>query len=411
VTVTEVGKPGTQGYLSMDAKPGDTNIKVSSVQNISVGDKIRLDIASEGHGIETVTVTKVSTASVRNTLNGPLKPGEDPGTGLDIAEPLKFAHASNMPYSVNGTGISFEPATKFVHYSNEPVLALCYSIELDSPLSAAHPIDEAVIAGTGGYRGSVPADIFFGGPALSEQAGNITLRDAKGNVADALNYGLVVDPFLAEGYQADSGLEEPGNFVPVPYPGRRFGAAPGPIASLSAGRVPDGADADDNKNDFRVQQAFNLAVAAKAGDDNVKLSSVQGVQEGASIVIGKGADAQVLKVVKVGTAGGTQLVSAARPGAKALVVASAMGFAAGQEILVGDESAVVSEVVMPRGWWMARGPQENKLILKSALRKAHKASDPVSGTGVTLSAPLKAAFANGAPVATGQPTPGAANAY
>ena len=37
VTVTEVGKPGTQGYLSMDAKPGDTNIKVSSTANISVG--------------------------------------------------------------------------------------------------------------------------------------------------------------------------------------------------------------------------------------------------------------------------------------------------------------------------------------------------------------------------------------
>ncbi|MBR5075458.1 MAG: lamin tail domain-containing protein [Bacteroidales bacterium] len=412
VTVTEVGKPGTQGYLSMDAKPGDTNIKVSSVANISVGDKIRLDIASEGHGIETVTVTKVGTQSARNTLNGPLRPGEDPGTGLDIAEPLKYAHASNMPYSVNGTGISFEPATKFVHYSNEPVLALCYSIELDSPLSSAHPVDEAVIAGTGGYHGEVPADIFFGGPALSEQAGNITLRDARGNVADALNYGLVVDPFLSEGYQADSGLEEPGNFVPVPYPGRRFGAAQGPVASLSAGRFPDGADADDNKNDFRVQQAFNLAVAAKPGDDNVKLSSVQGVQEGASIVIGNGAAAEVLKVVKVGTAGGTQLASAARPGAKTVVVASAMGFTAGQEILVGDEPAVVAEVIMPRRWWGAPGgAQDNKLVLKSALRKAHKASDPVSGTGVTLSAPLKAAFANGAPVATGRPTPGAANAY
>ncbi|MCR4824504.1 MAG: lamin tail domain-containing protein, partial [Bacteroidales bacterium] len=172
VTVTAVGKAGTQGFLSMDAKPGDTNIKVSSVENISVGDKIRLDIASEGHGIETVTVTKVGTASERNTFAGPLKPGEDPGTGLDIAEPLKFAHASNMPYSVNGTGISFEPATKYAHYSNEPVLALCFSIELDSPLTAAHPINEAVIAGTAGYRGEIPADLTFGGPALSEAGGN-----------------------------------------------------------------------------------------------------------------------------------------------------------------------------------------------------------------------------------------------
>ena len=106
---------------------GETNIKVSSVENISVGDKIRLDIDSEGHGIETVTVTRVGTQSVRSTFNGPLKENEDPGTGLDLAEPLKFDHASNMPFSVRGTGITFEPATKFAHSSNEPVLALSSS--------------------------------------------------------------------------------------------------------------------------------------------------------------------------------------------------------------------------------------------------------------------------------------------
>ena len=54
---------------------------------------------------------------------------------------------------------------------------------------------------------------------------------------------------------------------------------------------------------------------------------------------------------------------------------------------------------------------QNQLVLKTPLRKAHKASDPVSGTGVTLSAPLKAAFAPGAPVASAVPTPGAANQY
>ena len=413
VTVTAVGKAGTQGYLSMEAKPGDTNIKVSSVENISVGDQIRLDIASEGHGIETVTVTKVGTASARNTLNGPLKPDEDPGTGLDIAEPLKFAHASNMPYSVNGTGISFEPATKYPHYSNEPVLALCFSIELDRPLSAAHPIDDAVIAGTGGYHGTVPADLTFGGPALSDAGGNITLRDAKGNIADALNFGLVTDPWLSEGYQADSGLDESGNFAPTPAAGRRFGfgfggsAQPQP-AALSAGRFPDGADADDNKTDFRIQQSFNLALPAATGDSNVKLASVLGVREGTSIVIGRGADAQVVNVAKVGSAGGTQLVSAA---GKTLVVTSAMGFTAGQEVLVGEELATVAEVNVPRGWWMPREQQVHKLVLSAPLRKAHKAGETVSGTGVTLSEPLKAAFAAGAPVATGQPTPGAANQY
>ncbi len=414
VTVTAVGKAGTQGYLSMDAKPGDTNIKVSSVQNISVGDKIRLDIASEGHGIETVTVTRVGTASARNTLNGPLGPDEDPGTGLDIAEPLKYNHASNMPYSVNGTGISFEPATQYPHYSNEPVLALCFSIELDSPLSAAHPIDEAVLAGTGGYRGAVPANQLFGGPALSDGGGNITLRDAKGNVADALNFGLLTDPWLSEGYQADSGADENGNFAPTPVAPRRFtlpGSLPMQPAAMSTGRFPDGADKDDNKTDFAAQRVFNLGLDAAAGDINVKVTSVAGLREGAPIVVGRGADAEVLTVAKLGTAGATSLHAVAAAGSKTLVVANAQPFTEGQEILVGGEPAIVKEVQYPRGWWVPRRPDDNKLILSAPLKKSHQVGEAVSGTGVTLSAPLKAAHAAGSPAATGQPTPGAANQY
>ena len=412
VTVTAVGKAGTQGYLSMDAKPGDTNIKVSSVENISVGDKIRLDIASEGHGIETVTVIKVGTASARNTLNGPLGPDEDPGTGLDIAEPLQFAHASNMPYSVNGTGISFEPATKHVHYSNEPVLALCFSIELDSPLAAAHPIDEAVIGGTGGYNGAVPANQIFGGPALSSGGGNITLRDAKGNIADAINFGLVTDPWLSEGYQADSGLDEPGNFVPTPAAARRFGFGSGgpqpQAAALSAGRFPDGADQDDNKADFRVQRAMNLQMPAGPGVTNLKLSSVEGLVEGGQIVVG---NSEILTVAKIGTPGATLLRGNSGAGAKTIVVASAQNFVPGQDVLVGDELAVVSEVIIPRGWWMPREQQENKLVLAAPLRKAHKVGEPVAGTGVTLSTPLQAAYPAGAAVSSAKPTPGAANQY
>jgi hypothetical protein len=207
VTVTQVGKPGTQAYLSMDAKAGDTNIKVSSVENISVGDKIRLDIDSKGHGIETVTVKRVGTKSVRSTFNGPLRPDEDPGTGLDLEEPLKFNHSSNMPFSIRGSGISFEPATRFDHSSNEPVLPLLYAVVLDKPLVFSHAIDEVVLdekVKTDGYQGTIKPDQFFGGPALSLAAGNMVLRDARGLVVDGLNYGGVVDPWSAEGYQGIS---------------------------------------------------------------------------------------------------------------------------------------------------------------------------------------------------------------
>ena len=338
-------------------------------------------------------------------------PDEDAGTGLDIAEPLKFHHASNMPYSVNGTGITFEPATKHVHYSNEPVLALCFSIELEQPLKSSHAIDEPVQAGTEGFSGT--ADLLFGGPALSQSAGNITLRDAKGNVADALNYGLVVDPWMAEGYQADSGLEEDGNFVPAPYPARRFGGfgfgGPQPqTAALSAGRFPDGADLDDNKNDFRVQRAMNLQMPAGPGVTNLKVSSVEGLVEGGQIVVG---NSEVLSIEKIGTPGATLLQGTAGAGAKTIAVASAQNFTPGQDVLVGDETAVIAEVIIPRGWWMPREQQVNKLVLAAPLRKAHKDGEPVAGTGVTLSAPLQAAYPAGAAVSSAKPTPGAPNLF
>ncbi|MGH9519352.1 MAG: lamin tail domain-containing protein, partial [Terriglobales bacterium] len=67
-TVTKVGKPGTQAYLAVDAPAGATNIKVTAVKNISVGDKIRLDIDSVDHGIETVTVTHVGTKASQTNL-------------------------------------------------------------------------------------------------------------------------------------------------------------------------------------------------------------------------------------------------------------------------------------------------------------------------------------------------------
>ena len=104
---------------------------MSAVDNVSIGDRIRLDIASVGHGIEWVTVTAVGTP-------GPA------GTGVVIAERLKFDHADNMPFSDRGTGISFAPATVFAHSSNEPVRALGTGITLDRPLTSEHAIDAVV---------------------------------------------------------------------------------------------------------------------------------------------------------------------------------------------------------------------------------------------------------------------------
>ena len=229
-TVTAVGKPGTQAYLAMDAHAGATNIKVTSLSDISVGDKIRLDIDSVGHGIETVTVVHVGTAANKTNLSVPASAGStrisvrraegfaigdkitlgtpasqevvtvtaigsrkpdgtaidftpalakphvadewavSPGTGLDLGAPLRFNHAANLPFSNRGTGISFQPATAFAHSSNEPVQALGTGIALDRPLANNHAIHAVVwdaAVKTAGYQGTPVPNQWFGGPELT----------------------------------------------------------------------------------------------------------------------------------------------------------------------------------------------------------------------------------------------------
>jgi hypothetical protein len=229
-TVTAVGKPGTQAYLAMDARAGASSIKVTSVSDISVGDKIRLDIDSVGHGIETVTVARVGTTSTKTNLTAnasagatrvnvrraegfavgdkitigtpasqelvtvtaigsrgrggfaldftpalakPHVPDEwvvSPGTGLDLGAPLKHSHAANLPFSDRGTGISFQPATAFALSSNEPVQALGTGITLDKPLTNTHAIHEVVrdeAVKTAGYQGTPTPNQWFGGPELT----------------------------------------------------------------------------------------------------------------------------------------------------------------------------------------------------------------------------------------------------
>jgi hypothetical protein len=411
VTVTSVGKPGTQAWLSADAKPGDTNIKVSSVANISAGDKIRLDVDSVGHGVETVTVTRVGTQSVRNTFTGPLK-GAETGTGLDLAAPLKFPHAANLPFSVRGTGISFEPATAFAHSSNEPVQPLGTGIQLDKPLSRDHAIDAAVRDArvtTAGYQGTPAPNQWFGGPVLPNGAGTMVLRDATGLVADSLNYGLLVDPWASEGYHGTSGAGQGGCRVNSPGAPMRFGPAAAAAVSpnRSAGRLPDGADTDSNCTDFVTPPATTLSAASAAGANNIKVANVADFGAGQTIVIDTGADLETVVIAAVGTAGATTASAATQAGATVIPVAMAFGFSAGQAITIdsgaGYETAVVASITGGRGG--------ASIAVTAPLRFAHAAGVQVAGTGITLTGALAKAHAGGAQVASDVPTPGAPNRY
>jgi hypothetical protein len=473
-TITAVGKPGTQAFLGADAPAGATTIKVTSVAGISVGDKIRLDIDSVGHGIDNVTVTRVGTQANRTALSANASAGAtsiavrnangfvagDPmtvgtpanhetvtiravgaanpagtivdftpalarphvsrefvvaqGTGLDIAAPLRFAHAANLPFSVRGTGISFEPATAVVHASNEPVQPLGTGITLDGPLTRDHAID-AVVRDTSvtvaGYQGTPAPNQWFGGPALSPAAGTIVLRDAGGLVVDSLNYGLLVDPWASEGFHGVSGAGQSGCRVLTPGPGRGgFGgqaAASGP--HRSAGRYPDGIDTDSNCDDFLLQAATTLAAGSSAGATNIKVTSVPDVTAGQTLVIDTDARAETVVIATVGTAGATTIGMAISAGAIAVPVVNAAGFGAGQAISIdsgaNQEMATVASVTGGRGGAAAA------ITVTAPLTRAHAAGAPISGSGITLATALAKPHAAGAPVATHVPTPGAPNKY
>jgi hypothetical protein len=420
VTITKVGKPGTQAYLTADAKAGDTNIKVSSVADISVGDKIRLDIDSKDHGIETVTVTHVGTQSTRNGFNGPIT---DLGTGLDLAEPLRFDHASNLPFSDRGTGISFEPATAFPHSSNEPVLPLGTGITLDQPLAENHGIDAAILdqkVTTAGYQGTPSPNQWFGGPVLNIRAGSIVLRDASGNVVDGLNYGGLVDPWVAEGYQGASGTGESGCSVSSPginRSSRWWLPAPTTSPNRSAGRYPDGADNDDNCGDFLLQNTTTLAAASAVGSDNIKVTSVADFNIGQKIIIDTGTKSETGVIAIIGTAGGTTLSSATKVGTTVIPVVSAEGFGAGQTITIDSgtnrETAVVASINIGRphfgnGHFIT---PVDSITLAVPLTNVHDAGAQVSGSGITLATPLVKGHGNGAEVANNVPTPGEPNQY
>ncbi len=474
-TVTAVGKPGTQAWLGADAHAGATNIKVTSVANISAGDKIRLDIDSVGHGIETVTVTKVGTQASRGALSAEAGAGATTiqvqirgangfavggkmtvgtpathetvtitgvrasgpgsgvsvtftpplakahldrefvvahGTGLDLAAPLKFNHAANLPFSVRGTGINFQPATAFAHSSNEPVQPLGTGITLDKPLVKDHAIDTAVrdaAVTTAGYQGTPAPNHWFGGPALSPAAGNMVLRTASGLVVDSLNYGLLVDPWAAEGYQAASGSGQSGCRVPSPGAGGGFGGRGAPTAEIdrSAGRFPDGADTDSNCTDFLLQPATILPGGAAAGATNIKVASVADFAAGQTIMIDTGANLETAIIATVGTAGATTQSAATEEGATVIPVAGAVGFAAGQTITLDSGANHETAVVVSAGG----GRGGARISVAAPLTRAHAAGAPISGSGITLNAALTRTHAGGAQVSSDLPTPGAPNKY
>jgi hypothetical protein len=325
-----------------------------------------------------------------------------------------------MPFSVRGTGITFTPATAFAHSSNEPVQPLGTGITLDSPLAKAHEINAVVsdaTVTTAGYQGTPKPNQWFGGPALGPSAGNMVLRDAAGRVVDSLNFGGLVDPWAAEGYQAASGANQSGCSVPSPGAGRGgFGGRGAQAATAtpnrSSGRFPDGADTDSNCNDFQLQAVTTLPAASAAGATNIKVAGAADFAAGQTIIIDTGANRETAVIATVGTPGASTVGTATNAGATVIPVAGGAGFSAGQTITIDSGANQETAVVASTTGGGRGGPGGGATITIAApLTFAHAAGAQVSGTGITLTAPLSRAHNSGAQVAGSVPTPGAPNQY
>ncbi len=201
--------------------------------------------------------------------------------------------------------------------ATSPSRPLGTGITLDSPLAKDHAIDAVVrdaAVTTAGYQGTPAPNQWFGAdrPFCSTHvAGSMVLRDAAGLVVDSLNYGGLVDPWAAEGYQATSGAGQSGCRVLSPGPARGFGpAASAAATNRSAGRFPDGVDTDSNCTDFLSQAATTLSAASAAGATNIKVASVAGFGAGQTIMIDTGANLETAVIATVGTAGATTVGAA-----------------------------------------------------------------------------------------------------
>jgi hypothetical protein len=246
-------------------------------------------------------------------------------------------------------------------------------------------------------------------------AGSIVLRDAGGLVVDSLNYGGLVDPWAAEGYQGES----PGNGCSVPSPNAprgpfgREGSGNAPIKS--AGRFPDGADTGSNCRDFLVQTAITLAADSAAGTNNIKVASVADLSAGQMVIIDLSENRETASIATVGTAGGTTVRSDTSAGATALPVANAIGFGPGQSITIGSganlETAIVASVNLGRRGFGGGGGSGASITLNAPLKNAHAAEARVSGSGITFNKALARAHSRGAQIVTSAPTPGAPNQY
>ena len=137
--------------------------------------------------------------------------------------------------------------------------------------------------------------------------------------------------------------------------------------------------------------------------------------------IGSGSSLEKVKIATIGTAGATTISADAKKGDKTVAVAAAQPFQAGQVITIGNESYNIASIqAVPRrgfggfGGFGGRGGQQqpvdpDKITLTTGLKADVAAGEYLSGSGITLGAPLTKDHGAGDAFTASVATPGKPN--
>lgn len=135
-----------------------------------------------------------------------------------------------------------------------------------------------------------------------------------------------------------------------------------------------------------------LAFPAAAGDTNIKVTGVGSLVVGDTLFIDTGANLETVTVTEVGTAGGTVLSAAANAGDTQINVASTAGFSVGDEITI-DSGASLETRNIDRV-----DSRRNRITVVVPLDFAHAPGAQVSGSGITFTPALAYDHAEGAAI-------------
>lgn len=414
-TVTAVGKQGAQAYLGADAHAGDARIQVlagapvglmkldaSSIDTISPGDTIKLDIDSVGHGTETVTVKSVGTQDRMVNIAAANAAGDASITvagvyGFPVPKPVTFKPGDTI---IVGTPASQE---KLVVATVTVLQNRLISLRTTTPAQHAHGIGENVVLPGTGLELTAPLTFNHAiNTPFSVRGTGISFAPATAHPHSSnepvlpLGTGITLDAPLAKAHDIDAVVRDE-SATGVGFQGKPNQWFGGPALSPPAGsmalRNAAGLVVDSLNYGVAVDPWMSKGHQTKSG-----FGSVGCIIPAPGLPFGFGATT-VASNVSAGrypdghdgdsscddfrVSATTALAADAAIGAQSIQVTSATNIVAGQMIGLGKGSDQETVVVQAVG----------------------------QGGALTLRTPLKLAHAKQAQVITDMPTPGATNRY